>query len=178
MTGEDHLSRDVKAAAGLTLFSGASQGHVSEMMSAPELPPGLVLDGLDPTALAGGTVDDIVYRDSRPGGFSLTNIRLAPDYILPVHHHDVDCLYYVQAGSILLGRRHIAAGGGFVVLAGRAYGYRAGQEGATVLEFRNATSFNMVITETSSAKWQEIAQTAERHAGWPGFTESVSLPHE
>lgn len=178
MTEEGHLCRDAKAAAGLTFYSGSSQGHVSDMMSGPELPPGLVLDGLDPAALAGGTVDDIVYRDSRSGGFSLTNIRLAPDYILPAHHHDVDCLYYVQEGSIIVGRRKIDAGGGFVVRAGRAYGYRAGQQGATVLEFRNATSFNMVITETSSAKWQEIAQVAKQHAGWPGFAESVALPLE
>jgi mannose-6-phosphate isomerase-like protein (cupin superfamily) len=178
MTGESHPSRDAKAAPGLTFYTGASQGHVSQMMSAPELPPGIVLDGLDPTALAGGTVDDIVYLDSRPGGFSLANIRLAPDYILPSHHHDVDCLYYVQAGSIILGRRQIGAGGGFVVLAGRAYGYRAGQQGATVLEFRNATNFNMVITETSAAKWREIAQVAEQHDGWPGFAESVALPRE
>ena len=37
---------------------------------------------------------------------------------------------------MILGRRQIDAGGGFVVRARRAYGYRAGQQGATVLEFR------------------------------------------
>jgi len=101
---------------------------------------------------------------------------LAPDYILPAHHHNVDCLYYVQSGWIVLGRRRIDPGGGFLVLAERPYGYRAGPEGATVLEFRKSTSFNMVVTETSPAKWQEIVQVASEHDGWPGFVESVALP--
>ena len=139
------------------------------------MPAGMPLD-FDASAMISGTVVDIVFRESRPDGFSLTNVRLAPDYILPAHHHNVDCLYYVQSGWIVLGRRRIDPGGGFLVLAERPYGYRAGPEGATVLEFRKSTSFNMVVTETSPAKWQEIVQVASEHDGWPGFVESVALP--
>ena len=75
----------------------------------------------DASAMISGTVVDIVFRESRPDGFSLTNVRLAPDYILPAHHHNVDCLYYVQSGWIVLGRRRIDPGGGFLVLAERPY---------------------------------------------------------
>lgn len=172
----ENEASDLPAKAGIAIFSGASQGHVSEMMTGPELPEGVVLEALDTSALAGGSVDDIIFRQDRPDGFSLANIRLAPDYVLPTHHHDVDCLYYVLSGWILLGRRRIDAGGGFFVSALRPYGYRAGAEGAAVLEFRKATTFNMVITETSPTKWHEIARVADEHGGWPGFVSSVTLP--
>lgn len=164
--------------SGILLFTGESIGDVGEIMSAPEMPPGLFeeIEGLDVALLAGGTAIDVVFRDDGPNGFSLANMRLAPDYILPTHRHDVDCLYYVQSGSILLGRRRIDAGGGFLVRANRAYGYRAGPEGATVLEFRHATGFNMVVTETSRAKWREMVEVAEQNEGWQGFAESVALP--
>lgn len=164
--------------SGIFIFSGESQGPVSEMMSGPELPDGMALEALDTSALAGGTVDDIIFRQGGPDGFSLANIRLAPNYILPAHHHDVDCLYYVLSGWIVLGRRRINAGGGFLVSALRPYGYRAGAEGACVLEFRKSTRFNMVITETSPTRWNEIARVAEEHHGWPGFVDTAALRQE
>lgn len=162
---------------GISIYSGASLGDVSEMMSDPELPTGLVLN-VDPAAMAAGTVVDIIFRDQRAGGFSLTNMRLAPDYILPAHRHNVDCLYYVQSGYIVLGRQRIDAGGGFLVRANRPYGYRAGPQGATVLEFRASTQFNMVITETSPAKWDQIERVVDEHGGWPRFASTVALPKE
>lgn len=158
----------------IVTFTGESLGDVGEMMSAPKFPG--QLPDIDFSALAGGAVTDILFRDDREQGFSLTSLRLAPDYILPAHHHDVDCLYYVESGLILLGRRRIDRGGGFFVRAGSPYGYQAGTEGATVLEFRNATNFNMIITETSPTKLSRIAKTAVEHDGWPGFVESVALP--
>ncbi len=168
---------DSGRAAGISVYTGASLGDVGEIMSAPEFPAEIPV-GLDLAAIAGGTVVDVIFRDDRPDGFSLANIRLAPDYILPTHTHDVDCLYYVQSGWIVLGRRRIDSGGGFLVLAERPYGYRAGPEGATVLEFRKSTGFNMVISAMPSAKWQEIADVARRHDGWPDFVESVALPRQ
>jgi mannose-6-phosphate isomerase-like protein (cupin superfamily) len=163
-----------KSSNGIATFTGESLGDVGEMMSAPEF-PGQMPD-IDFSAVAGGSVTDILFRDGQDQGFSLTSLRLAPDYILPSHHHDVDCLYYVESGLILLGRRIIDRGGGFLVRAGTSYGYQAGPQGATVLEFRNSTNFNMIITETSPTKLSRIAKTAVEHDGWPGFLESVALP--
>jgi hypothetical protein len=118
----------------------------------------------------------VLFRGSGPDGFSLVRLWFGAHYRLPRHSHDADCLYYVLSGWILLGRRRIDAGGGFLASAHRPYGYRAGAEGATVLEFRKATSFNMVITETSSTRWQEIARVAVEHGGWPGFADCAALP--
>lgn len=163
---------------GIIPYTGESLGDVGEIMSAPEIPPDVIeeIAGFDIALLAGGTAIDVIFRDTTPGGFSLANMRLAPDYILPTHRHNVDCLYYVLSGWIQLGKRRIDAGGGFLVRADRAYGYRAGAEGATVLEFRHSTGFNMVVTESSPAKWSEMVEVAKQNGGWPGFAESVAMP--
>lgn len=163
--------------AGISIYTGASLGDVGEIMSDPELPAEIPAE-LDFSAVSGGAVTDVVFRDSRPDGFSLANLRLAPGYVLPNHRHDVDCLYYVVSGWIFLGRTRIDTGGGFLVLADRPYGYRAGSEGATVLEFRKSTSFNMVVSAMSPNRWQEIIDAAQEHEGWPGFSEAVALPRQ
>ena len=160
------------------VFSGAPVGELDALMTAPQLPAVTESFELDDLALLGGGFNtEPIFCDPDPAGFSLVNIRLAPDAILPAHTHDVDCLYYVLSGSILLGRRTLGSGAGFFVPADRPYGYRAGSDGAAVLEFRKSTHFGMVITETSPTRWQEIVDAAVRHRGWPGFRESVALPN-
>lgn len=162
------------------IFSGAPVGDLDTLMTRPVMPE-IVTESFEPNdlvLLGGGFNTEPIFCDPDPGGFSLVNIRLAPDAILPTHTHDVDCLYYVLSGSILLGRRTLAAGAGFFIPAERPYGYRAGADGAAVLEFRKSTHFGMVITETSPTRWQEIVDAAKRHHGWPGFKESVALPAE
>lgn len=173
LTGEPNDSRE----PGIIPYSGASQAELGAIMSDPEFPPAILAE-FDVSLLAGGSVVDVVFQDSRSNGFSLTNLRLAPNYILPAHTHNVDCLYYVVSGWIMLGRRRIDPGGGFLVMANRPYGYRAGSAGATVLEFRQSTGFNLVVTETSTAKWREIFDVVAENKGWPGFVESVALAKE
>jgi hypothetical protein len=147
-------------------FTGASLGGLEEMMQPADVPP-QILQNFDIAGLtAAGTQLDVVFRDSRPDGFSLISVRLAPDFIVTSHRHDVDCLYYVISGCVMLGRRRLDPGGGFLVLANRAYGYRAGPDGATVLEFRKATSFGTVVTESSPAKWREFADVVGRAGDW------------
>jgi hypothetical protein len=159
------------------IFDGSPSVPMAGVMAAPATPESVLaaFDENDLALLPAAFATDALFCDSSPAGFSLVNIRLAPDSILPAHTHDVDCLYYVLSGSILLGRRRLNAGAGFFIPAGRPYGYRAGADGAAVLEFRHATSFNMIITETSPARWQEMIDVARSHQGWPGFTDSVAL---
>ena len=101
-----------------------------------------------------------------PTGFSLVRVHLAPDFILPAHRHDSDCLYYVVQGTAILGKRVLGPGAGFFVPADTVYGYKAGPEGAEVLEFRHATSFDFVETETSPSRWEKIAENSREHGDW------------
>jgi quercetin dioxygenase-like cupin family protein len=143
-------------------------------MSPPKLPEGIV-EKYDLSDAGSGFTTDCIFRENKPDGFSLVNIRLAPNSILPTHKHDTDCLYYVLSGTILLGRQELGMGAGFMVPADRPYGYRAGANGAAVLEIRKATSFNMIVTQTSPQLWEEITATTKRENCWPGFVESVKL---
>jgi hypothetical protein len=159
------------------IFDGAPAANMDDVMAPPTMPDGVeaAFDENDLALLPAAFATDAIFCDPAPTGFSLVNIRLAPDSILPAHTHNVDCLYYVLSGWILLGRRRLDAGAGFFIPAERPYGYRAGSDGAAVLEFRHSTAFNMVITENSPARWQEMIDVAKKHNAWPGFVESVAL---
>ena len=159
------------------LFNGSPVGELDDLMTPPEMPASVIesFELADIALVNEGFRTEPIFCDSDPAGFSLVNIRLAPEAILPSHTHEVDCLYYVLSGSIVLGRRTLGAGAGFFVPADQPYGYRAGSEGAAVLEFRRSTRFGMVITDGSASRWREIVDTAKRHNGWPGFRERVTL---
>lgn len=103
---------------------------------------------------SGGEQVDVPYR--RPG-MSLTRLWFKSGYPLPLHTHDCDCLYYIVAGSIELGKETLAAGDGFFVGSDVPYGYTAGPQGAEVLEFRTTESFNIRIKDKPVAAWEKTA---------------------
>ena len=76
----------------------------------------------------------LLYR--QPGGFSLIMVWVKPNFPLPRHSHDTDCMYYVATGSIVMGDKVLRAGDGFFVPRDCLYIYSAGPEGAEVLEIR------------------------------------------
>src|SRR5882762_6002847 len=54
---------------------------------------------------AEGYVLKCLFASPEPDGFSLTYIWFKGNYPLPPHQHNVDCLYYVIAGELLMGSR-------------------------------------------------------------------------
>ena len=114
-------------------------------------------------ALSGGHVVKVLFRQGGDDGMSLVWSWFGPEYVLPRHSHDADCLYYVVAGEARLGNRTVPAGGGFFVPSGAPYAYAAGPEGVQVLEFRNVSSFDMQITE-SLPRWDRIVETVRANS--------------
>ena len=82
---------------------------------------------------------------------------------LPRHSHSANCLYYVVRGEAHLGNRVVRAGSGFFVPADAPYGYEVGEEGLEILEFRDAISFDMKVTE-SAARFEKILDNSREHA--------------
>jgi mannose-6-phosphate isomerase-like protein (cupin superfamily) len=74
-------------------------------------------------------------------GINVTYIFWKPNFPLPRHSHNVDCLYYIISGCALLGRRTLRAGDSFFVPSGAPYQYTAGPEGVEVLEIRRDKTF-------------------------------------
>lgn len=129
---------------------------------------------LDLAPSGDGLVDSVLYRGEGPDGFSLARADVAPNYVLPRHSHDSDCLYYVQEGSLHMGGRTIEAGSGFFVPADAPYAYEAGPDGAVVLEFRVATSFDMKIPGGQIARFRAMAEAGAANAvDWRAHREAV-----
>ena len=123
--------------------------------------------GLDAVLAAGYLEGDEISVLCNFPGFSLTHVWLKKDYPLPLHSHDSDCLYYVIAGSLVLGTQTLGPRDSFFIPAGTPYAYRPGPEGVEVLEFRHATSFNFVNLAKGAGWWAKAAETvAANRAGW------------
>jgi hypothetical protein len=150
----------------LRLFDFADAAPLAEtdMMSMPTLTdPSVGWETVDEWAGSAGHVVKVLYRGEDVDGLSLVWSWFGPTYTLPRDSHSADCLYYVVKGEARLGNRVVGAGSGFFVPANAPYAYRAGPEGIEILEFRHATSFDMVISE-NVPRWQAIIDGARAHA--------------
>jgi mannose-6-phosphate isomerase-like protein (cupin superfamily) len=100
-------------------------------------------------------------------GFSLTHAWFKSGYPLPRHSHDVDCVYYVVAGTLRIGTEDLGAGDGFFVGRSVPYTYTAGAEGVEVLEFRTSNAFNIKLLADNPSFWDRaLATVRERRDGW------------
>lgn len=138
------------------------------MMSPPDIPRE-VYTAVDLAPLAAGQRVNVLFKGDGPDGFSLVHAWFGPGFRLPRHSHSADCLYYVLSGEAIMGRRVIKAGEGFFASAGAPYAYEAGPDGAEVLEFRVATSFDMKVFDRTVERWKPIVDAAAaNHDRWIG----------
>lgn len=106
-------------------------------------------------------------------GFSLVYLWFKSGYVLPPHSHNGNCLYYVIGGELHIGNKILRKGDGMFVPAGSVYTYEAGAEGVEVLEFRNATRFNIELKGNEAGRWDRVASAfRQRAAIW----ETETLP--
>lgn len=98
-------------------------------------------------------------------GMSLTYAWFKPNYMLPMHSHNSDCLYYVIAGELTMGRETISAGDGFFLPANAWYSYSAGPEGVEILEFRSAEAFHFRARGGIPKHWERLAETYRQNRG-------------
>jgi quercetin dioxygenase-like cupin family protein len=116
---------------------------------------------LDAGVMSGSVITQL-FRHSGENGFSLVSVWFKPNYHLPRHSHNVDCLYYIVGGQVLMGSRVLGVGDGFYIPGDQVYGYRAGPEGAEVLEFRHATDFDIKLDEKPEV-FDRIAETVKEN---------------
>ena len=125
----------------------------------------------------GTDVRVVVRQTPEEGGFSILRVWFKADYPVPRHTHDADCLYYIVAGSAILGAQTLRPGDGFFIPTGAPYAYVAGPEGVELLEIRHAAwQFDIQILEASADKWAGIADTIATHReAWEAETVSPTL---
>jgi len=113
-----------------------------------------------------GAVVSVLFRQAGDGGLSVIHAWLKPQFIISRHSHNTDCLYYVVFGEAILGSHVLRAGDGFFVPADHPYAYSAGPEGAEILEFRGATSFDIRNLEKPDGWARLLASAAANRPRW------------
>ena len=85
-----------------------------------------------------GTSTTLLFGQGGPSGMSLAHVWFGANFPLFRHSHPQygDCLYYVIAGEISLGKRKLGPGSTFFLPNGMPYKYTAGPAGVELLEFR------------------------------------------
>jgi hypothetical protein len=109
---------------------------------------------------------DLAFSGGGKLQMSLTVVHFAPGFLLPVHAHAGDCLYYIVRGTIHMGNRTLCVGEGFFVPEAQPYAYRAGLDGVEVLEFRTGVLHDFQLLERNVEKWKER------------FRSSIAAAHE
>ena len=96
-------------------------------------------------------------------GFSLVYVWFKSGFPLPRHSHNVDCLYYIIGGSLLIGEQELGVGDGFFVGEDVPYTYKPGAAGVELLEFRSADAFNIKVLVNNPAFWDRAVETVRTH---------------
>ena len=145
---------------GLAIFRGDDATPLdATVMSPPRLDPEIPR-ALDLSPIAAGTRTEVLFLGEGSGGFTRVRARFQTGYRLPRHSHDSDCLYYVVAGSVVMGSLVLQPGDGFFVPADAPYAYEAGPDGVEVLEFRHATKFDIDVRDQTVERWEPIVAAA------------------
>jgi hypothetical protein len=92
-------------------------------------------------------------------GFSITQVWFKKGFPLPLHSHDVDCLYHIVAGGLRLGKEDLGPRDSFFVPALMPYTYKPGPDGVELLEIRQQGRFNFVNHANGAAFWTKGAAT-------------------
>ncbi len=121
-------------------------------------------------SISDGAATTPLFAQSGPNGMNLVHVWFGPNFPLFRHSHPRygDCLYYVVAGEIVMGRRRLGPGSGFFVPNCMPYKYQAGPDGVELLEFRagggEADAPGMKLDEHSLTSIQKIIDGANEHS--------------
>jgi hypothetical protein len=109
--------------------------------------------------------DGIFTRREQIGSFHLLEIRLAPNFIIPRHHHNHDQMILVVEGSLRQGRRWFNVGDGYFTKAMVPYTTAAGPEGARYIEIRKdpIESLETWWDESNPSHWDRALWDAAVH---------------
>ncbi len=120
-----------------------------------------------------GTSSTLLFSQGGENGMSLAHVWFGANFPLFRHSHPAlgDCLYYVVAGEITMGKRRLGPGSTFFIPNGQPYKYTAGPAGVELLEFRAGGGVKgapfMTLDELSlEAVDRLLAAYRQNHANW------------
>ena len=89
------------------------------------------------------------------GAFNILGVKLAPNFTIPRHHHNLHQLVLVHEGELWQGRQCYKAGEGYFTRAEHPYSVTAGPEGSIAFEIRMdpISELTLVWDDDDPAKW-------------------------
>jgi mannose-6-phosphate isomerase-like protein (cupin superfamily) len=149
-----------KSKRGISIYLAADAPHMWETSYSQMSEEQLARLLPSSEAIGLGSETKVIVGDA--GGFNLVHIWWKPNFPLPRHCHNVDCVYYVISGSAIMGKRELRAGDAFFVPAGAPYQYVAGPLGAEVLEVRHGhVHADMTVFETADDYHKRTSQALD-----------------
>ncbi len=157
----------------MIIYRGADAGELgSDQMPFVGVDDG-VMAGFAKLGAAGaadamGAITSVLFCEPEAAELSLCHAWFKSDYVLPRHSHSADCIYYVLSGEVAMGTQTLRKGDGIFIPANDAYTLKAGPQGAEVLEFRNATHFDIHFKGNDEAHWDRMAKVqVDKKDVWP-----------
>lgn len=117
----------------------------------------------------------LMYESGDSGGAKVRVLFSSPDlhvsyvwfksgFPLPLHSHDVDCLYQIVAGTVGIGTEELAKGDSVFIPASVPYTMKPGPDGVEFLEIRTSHDYETRYAAKTDAYWDKIAQIRKERA--------------
>jgi quercetin dioxygenase-like cupin family protein len=125
--------------------------------------PESVRDKVDLFELHGSCLSlKVLLNQSGDNAFSLVQVTAAPHTVIQRHKHTSDQVVWCVAGSMTQGNKLLEAGSGYFTPANQPYGFEAGPDGVTYIEFRHCPLANTetIFVEENPARWGIVSGEA------------------
>jgi hypothetical protein len=106
------------------------------------------------------------------GGFNILGVKLAPNFTIPRHHHNVHQLVFVHEGEVWQGNRCYHPGDAYFTRAYHPYSVTAGPEGSVSFEIRMGPQAALTL----ETHWDEADPAKWVHGRRPGGPASNKQP--
>ena len=100
----------------------------------------------------------IVHEPGSTESLQLFEVFFLPGTKVDIHAHDEEEIMYVVSGEMIVGQRVLKPGSSIYISGSTLYGFRAGDEGLRVLNFRPRTDSTYIPQKTFMARKQGAAR--------------------
>ena len=141
------------------LYLGSRRRGAAEENAHPAIQRGLKM--MYETGASGGASVRVLFDSPE---LHLSYVWFKSGFPLPLHSHDVDCLYQIIAGSMRVGTEELGKGDGMFIPSGVPYTVTPGPDGVEFLEIRTRDDYDTHYRAKTDAYWDKIAATRTERA--------------
>lgn len=154
-----------KAQQGYTIIKAGQSSLVEKTPRPPKVLHPAVERGMG--LMRDGTGGAALHHIFSSADMNVAYAWFKSEYPLPLHSHDVDCLYVIVAGSFKIGAEVLAKGDSIFIPADVPYTVTPGPEGVEFIEIRNSPDYGTDHRGKTDAYWDRVSETRKtRQPHW------------